>query len=39
MEENTLFPEIEAKTGEIGIMEVNVEQHRRSSLQVQCLIC
>jgi hypothetical protein len=35
MEEDTLFPEIEAKTGEIGIMEASVEQHRRSSLQVQ----
>jgi hemerythrin-like domain-containing protein len=35
MEEDTLFPQIEAKTGEIGIMAANVEQHRRSSLQVQ----
>lgn len=28
MEETTLFPEIEKKTGEEGIMDVNVEQHR-----------
>lgn len=28
MEETSLFPQIEAKTGEIGIMEVNVQQHR-----------
>ncbi|KUJ07940.1 uncharacterized protein LY89DRAFT_742239 [Mollisia scopiformis] len=27
MEETSLFPQIEAKTGEIGIMEVSVEQH------------
>ncbi|KAH7403542.1 hypothetical protein BKA64DRAFT_453976 [Cadophora sp. MPI-SDFR-AT-0126] len=27
MEENVLFPAIEAKTGEVGIMDVNIEQH------------
>jgi hemerythrin-like domain-containing protein len=27
-EETSLFPQIEAKTGERGIMEANVEQHR-----------
>ncbi|CZR62061.1 uncharacterized protein PAC_11958 [Phialocephala subalpina] len=27
MEETSLFPQIEAKTGEVGIMEENVEQH------------
>jgi hemerythrin-like domain-containing protein len=29
MEETALFPEIEKKTGEKGIMDVNVEQHRK----------
>jgi hemerythrin-like domain-containing protein len=28
MEETTLFPEIEKKTGKKGIMDVNVQQHR-----------
>ncbi len=31
MEEVSLFPQIEAKTGEKGIMEANVEQHREPS--------
>jgi hypothetical protein len=31
MEETVLFPAIEAKTGEKGIMDGNVEQHRISS--------
>jgi hemerythrin-like domain-containing protein len=30
-EETSLFPEIEAKTGEKGIMKKNVEQHRSFS--------
>ena len=30
MEESTLFPEIEKRSGEKGIMDVNVEQHRKS---------
>lgn len=30
-EETSLFPQIEARTGEKGIMEANVEQHRPSS--------
>ena len=28
MEENVLFPAIEQKTGEKGIMDVDIEQHR-----------
>lgn len=32
MEETSLFPQIEVKTGEVGIMEVNVEQHRETYL-------
>jgi hypothetical protein len=30
-EETSLFPQIEAMTGEIGIMESNIEQHRKSN--------
>jgi hypothetical protein len=29
MEETTLFPEIEKKIEERGIMDVNIEQHRK----------
>lgn len=35
MEETSLFPQIEARTGETGLMQDNVEQHRKStSLQI-----
>jgi hemerythrin-like domain-containing protein len=34
MEEATVFPKIEEITGEKGIMDVNVEQHRTSSLSL-----
>jgi hemerythrin-like domain-containing protein len=32
MEETTLFPQIEEKTGEKGIMDVNVDQHRKKPI-------
>lgn len=34
MEETTIFPQVEAITGEKGLMDVNVEQHRKSSLRI-----
>jgi hemerythrin-like domain-containing protein len=37
MEETHLFPAIEAKTGEKGIMAGNVEQHRQFPLQCTSL--